>query len=488
MHLAELLIGRKALTEDSIYRALDRQTAEGGSLGDNIIALGLLTEGQFNAIMKSVVSKTPALPRTIQETGSTITKALELLLKFMLVESHDTISSLSTASRLPRQIVRQLFEEAVVRKLVTPSGTSGTGLVPEIRYDLSDAGHASAYEGLNRNAYLGPAPVTLAAFQMQIRKQLIKTELLTAEDLRVGLQGLVVPEGYIRKLLPAMNAGSNVLLFGAPGNGKTTVASRIARLFRDVIFIPYAVEIAGQIMRVFDASLHTPVVSDATAHNIAMKEGIQHEVFDDRWVACWRPFVVAGGELTMDMLDLQQDKEAKFYEAPLHLKATNGVFLIDDFGRQNLEPKQLLNRWIGPMESHVDYLKLHTGKSFQVPFDLLLIFSTNIDPQALMDPAFLRRIAYKIELYAPNKADFHRIFAQASKRHGLSLSEEVFEFIVDILSIRGKFGLANFQPQFISEQVTQICRSFSLEPIITKPLASEALANLYVQIERETER
>ena len=293
----------------------------------------------------------------------------------------------------------------------------------------------------------------------------------------------MVPEHYLRKLLPAINAGRTVLLFGPPGNGKTTLATRIATLFRDVVYIPYAVEIGGQIMKVFDPSLHKASLSEAEAATLSEKGIMHRERFDQRWVACRRPVAIAGGELTLEMLDLQHNPDTKFYDAPLHVKALNGMLLIDDFGRQSFNPEQLLNRWIVPMENQIDYLKLNGGTSFSLPFDALLVFSTNLQPSDLMDPAYLRRIPYKIKLLAPNPEEYQRIFHRVARAHGLVLSDDVFDFMVERLTASSQFGLAYYQPKFICDQVVSACKSFGLRPKLTKELAEEALANLYFDIE-----
>jgi len=479
MSLGGLLVGRGLVTLDDIDAALERQRAEGGRLGDNLIALGLLTAEE----LMSVINSTPPIPTAISETGISQRSLLNLLLKFMHLEALETVSELADRMKLPRGVVQQLLDDAQPQRLLQALGSVRGGIAASIRYSLSEQGRASAKDALEQNLYLGPAPVSLVAYQEQIQRQRISNEMLDADTLRKCFAGLVVPEHYLRKLLPAINAGRTVLLFGPPGNGKTTLATRIATLFRDVVYVPYAVEVAGQIIKIFDEGLHKPLVSEADPATLLGKGGLQRERFDERWVACGRPVAIAGGELTLEMLDLQHNPDTKFYDAPLHIKALNGMLLVDDFGRQKFDPNELLNRWIVPMENQIDYLKLNTGTSFSLPFDELLVFSTNLQPSELMDPAFMRRIPYKIKLFAPSPEEYRQIFEDVAYVNSLELVDDVFDFVVERLTVSGKFGLAYYQPRFICEQVVETCKCFNQRPRLTKELAAEALANLYFDIE-----
>ncbi|MBV9859965.1 MAG: ATPase [Alphaproteobacteria bacterium] len=479
MRLGEILVGRGFVTIADIDSALERQLAEGGRLGENLIALGRLTAEQLASVMRG----TPVAPSTVADTGISQRNLLNLLLKFMHIESRETVPELADSLKLSQRVIEQILDDAAHQNYIQARGSVAGGVGTSIRYALSDQGRTAAKEAFEQNAYLGPAPVSLAAYQEQVQRQRIANEMLDAEALRKGFEGLVVPEHYLTKLLPAINAGRTVLLFGPPGNGKTTLATRIAKLFRDVVYIPYAVEVGGQIMKVFDPSLHKPSVSEEESTTLARKEGLRRERFDERWAACRRPVAVAGGELTLDMLDLQYNPDTKFYDAPLHVKALNGMFLIDDFGRQKFDPDDLLNRWIVPMENQIDFLKLNTGASFSLPFDALLIFSTNLQPSDLMDPAFLRRIPYKIKLFSPTPEEYRRIFDGVARAYGLSLGDDVFDFLIDRLTVSGKFGLAYYQPKFICEQVVEACKCFNLRPQLTRELAAQALANLYFDIE-----
>jgi len=476
MRLGEILLRRGLVTDADIEAALALQHTEGGRLGDNLIALGRLTAEQLAA----VINAAPALPTDLAETGIPPRNLLNLLLKFMMIESCETILDLAERMKLPRRIVQQLMDDAVQHRFVEAKGAAGS-LALSIRYALSEAGRVAAKEALEQSLYMGPAPVCLAAYQEQLGKQRISNEMLDVEAMRKGFSGLVVPDHYLRKLLPAVNAGRSVLMFGPPGNGKTTLATRIASLFRDIVYIPYAVEVAGQIIKIFDPTLHKPVAAE-TALPASSGIGLRRDEFDPRWVACSRPVALAGGELTLEMLDLQYSSETGFYDAPLHVKAFNGMFLIDDFGRQKFSPNDLLNRWIVPMENQIDFLKLNTGASFSLPFDVLLIFSTNLQPSDLMDAAFLRRIQYKIKLFAPSRDEYRQIFDGVAKSRGLVVSDEVFDFVVERLSRHSQHGLAYYQPRFICDQVVEACKSFKQPPQLTIEMAAEALSNLYFDI------
>jgi hypothetical protein len=481
MQLGEILVGRELVTLSDVDAALARQRRDGRRLGELLVEAGALTQEQLTAVLRG----TPALPRTIADTGISQTNLLNLLLKLMYVENKEIVPDLVRRLGLGDRIVQELVDEAVRRHFVQTLGSTQIGFMQTIRYVLSEQGKAAAVEALNQNLYVGAAPVSLAQYQAQIEKQKITNEPQDADALRGALSGLVVSDHYVRKLLPAINAGRSVLLFGPPGNGKTTIATRIADLFHGEIYIPYAFEIGNQIVKVYDSSIHKRSVSDEESRFLSKAGGIQFEGFDERWVACRRPVIIVGGELTLDMLDLYYDSNTKFYDAPAHIKALNGIFVIDDFGRQHVSPEALLNRWTVPMENRVDYFKLRSGERFSLPFDELVLFSTNLDPTALMDPAFLRRVPYKIKLSAPAIEEYRKIFDATAKTRGLVLTDDVFGFVIELLTERHRFGLAYFQPNFICEQVVLLCKSIGVPPALTRELAAEALANLYVQIEDE---
>jgi predicted ATPase with chaperone activity len=479
MRLSDILLMRGLVRGPDLEIAFDRQRKQGGRLADNLIALGLMTTEQLYAL----IEETPVMPRTVAETGVSRGLLLGLLLKFMRVQSCETLIDLSERMRLSHAVVQEIIDEAVAQKLVHVLGSISTGIVRYIRYALSDLGRDAAGDAMEQTQYLGPAPVSLASYQAQISKQKITNEILDVPALKQAFAGLVLSDHTIWRMVPAVSAGRTVLLYGPPGNGKTSIGTRIAGLFTDPVFIPYALEVGGQIIKIHDPSLHKPFLEAVPEQAPASANaGVQIEAFDARWMACKRPVAMAGGEMTLDMLDLRWDAVTKCYDAPLHMKALNGVFLIDDFGRQKVNPTDFLNRWIIPLENRVDYLKLNTGITFAIPFDELVIFSTNLEPADLMDPAFLRRIPYKIQMLGPTLDEYREIFLRAAKSRDLVITQAAFDYVVEQLTKDGKFQLAAFQPGFLCDQVAQVCRCFKIKPEMTVELAADALENLYVGI------
>ncbi|MGF1625458.1 MAG: AAA family ATPase, partial [Alphaproteobacteria bacterium] len=451
---------------------------------DNLISLNLISRDVLDAALTVI----PTAPKSIAETGITETRLLRLLLKAMLVQGDNSASRLRQTMKLPYGVTKDLLQVAVDQKLVEAMGEESDGIRRgEMRYAITRLGRDWATEAMAQSQYVGPTPVPLDAYTRQVIAQRLSNERIDANLVRAFFKNLVVPEWLIRKLGPAVNSVHSMLLYGSPGNGKTTIAERVAKMFQNIIFIPYAIEVEGQIVKLFDPSVHRlfepalapPVDASAGASRERITDSLRREEIDIRYAVCHRPIVMTGGELTLEMLDLRYS-DAGFYEAPLHMKAINGTFIIDDFGRQLVTPEQLLNRWIVPLESRVDFLKLHTGKSFQIAFDAFVIFSTNLHPKDLMDPAFLRRIPYKMNIPDPSPEVHKAIFEAVAKANGLVLTDPIYAMICEELHGRRGVPLASYQPKFIVNQVIASCKFDGVAPEFTVQRVTDALSNLYV--------
>jgi hypothetical protein len=286
---------------------------------------------------------------------------------------------------------------------------------------------------------------------------------------------LVLPDDLLARLGPAVNSGKSILLYGRSGNGKTAIAEALRDAFGDVVAVPYCIAVGGQIINYFDAHVHHVVPDDdGDDQGFGPKR-------DRRWVACRRPMTVVGGEFTLDMLDLMFDPAAKFYEAPAHLKATGGVFVIDDFGRQRASPESILNRWVVPLERGVDYLSLRTGKKFLVPFDGLVIFSTNLTPTDVADEALLRRLHYKIEVTDPSMEEYARIWARVCDARGIELPDDLVPFLEEAFYAGGDIPRAGYHPHYLVDQVAAMCE-YARRPLqLDKALLGLAWNNLFVR-------
>jgi len=453
MRLGDLLIEAKLVTPRDVTKALEVQAEAGGRLGHGLVAIGAISQ----RVLDAFIHRMPTEPSDIKATKIDSIDLLSLLMRMIYMDHLESVRQFIDAIKLPYNIVHDLIQMAIDRKLLQTLGTRESENLLDMKYTFTEAGQRWALDALKQLRYTGPAPVTIEEFSEQVNLQKITNETITFSRIRDGLGDLTVEDSLVEHVGPALNSGRAILLYGPPGNGKTSVALSFASVFTDVIYIPYAVIVEGQIMRIFDPSIHM-VLKPAPSNGDEVLSFIRHEEFDARWVPCRRPFIVTGGELTLEMLDLRYDATANYYEAPLHVKALGGCFVIDDFGRQLVSPKNLLNRWIIPLESRFDYLKLHTGKSFTIPFEELVIFSTNLEPEDLMDPAFLRRLPYKIEVGGPKLEMYKRIFEKECEKQGLTLSDEVFDFIVQKVVEEKGLELANFQPRFIIDQVVATCR------------------------------
>src|SRR5579859_2787851 len=459
LRLGDLLIQAKLITGEQLAVVLALQAEVGGRIGDHLVATGAISRERLN----SFLHRMPAEPSNLAATHIDPADLLSLLLRVVYVQHLESMRQFIDAIKLPYNIVIDLVQMAIDRQLLWRLGSRDSASPLDMAYSLTEAGRRWVVDALNQQRYAGPAPVTIEEFNAQVNLQKVTNELISFEQIRKAFGNLTFDERIIEQAGPALNSGRAMLLYGPPGNGKTSVAQRFASVFSDVIYVPYAVMVEGQIIRVHDPSIHLKL-ENANIEEENTFSVVRTQSYDARWVPCQRPFVITGGELTLEMLDLRYDTTGHYYEAPLHVKALGGTFLIDDFGRQIVSPTNLLNRWIVPLESKVDYLKLHTGKTFSIPFEELVIFSTNLEPEDLMDPAFLRRLPYKIEVGAPSIENYKRIFESECKKQAVEMSDEIFEAVVQKITVEKGLELAAYHPRFIVDQVIATCRFMRLPP------------------------
>jgi hypothetical protein len=422
----------------------------------------------------------PKAPRTVAEAGVHREGMLELMVKTIHISGLETISQISTYMKVNRSIVHELLEDARSLLLVEVLGSVDGEMNAEMRYGLTSKGHSRAGDALNKSQYVGPTPVPFDEFCAQVARQDILNERVKWGSLSKCFDHLVLPEDLLHRLGPAVNSGKSVLLYGPPGNGKTCIAEAVGQAFQQTIYFPYAIDVDGQTIKFFDEMVHKQVDPSASgADELAYHGSDDSAELDPRWVPCRRPVVSTGGELTLGMLDLTFNPHAKFYEAPLQLKAVGGVFVVDDFGRQQTQPQDILNRWIVPLERGIDYLTLHTGKKFPVPFNELVVFSTNIFPNDLCDEATLRRLYYKIEVPIPTKKDYCKIFSDVCSTHGISFDAELLEFLFREFYDAKGIPLAGYHPTYLVDQAKAMCEYHGIPTQINKDLLRLAWRNLY---------
>ncbi|MDF1619695.1 ATPase [Pseudothioclava nitratireducens] len=433
----------------------------------------------MNMIASNVIA--PSQPKSLAEVGLTTVMMRDILLKTMFRTNIDTASGLSKVICLPITLTQELIDLCRTQRLVEATGTLHANSGGEMGYQLSDAGKARALDALSQSEYYGAMPVPLTDYQQQMKRQSIRNIQLTRQQLLKAMGHLILPPDLIDQLGPAVGSGRSILMYGPPGNGKSSISNGIRDALGDFIYIPRSVEYSGQVITVFDPIVHTPAPQPEEDPTSLRKKGMQ---FDQRYIYSERPTVITGGELSLEMLDLTYNPTARTYTAPLQMKSSGGVFIVDDLGRQAEPPQKLVNRWIVPLEESRDILALQSGEKFEVPFDTLVIFSTNFHPNEIFDKAALRRIFFKIKIDGPNQSDFLKIFSMVAKKRKMPLNEKALVHLLKVKYPTIDNIYANYQPIFLIDQMISICEFEGIPYQMTPELVDRAWSNMFVREEK----
>lgn len=400
----------------------------------------------------------PKIPQTFEELGISQSLVLDLMLRRLILEGFSTLQSLSQSLRLSVPIVSQTFQQMRQQQLIEVKGMAGN----DYQFTLSGAGKALAAERFQITQYAGAAPVSLRDYSRATKAQSAQVQINRA-SLKSAFGDLIVPDRLLDQLGPALISQNSIFIYGPTGNGKTSIAERMLRVYEDAVLLPYAVEVDGQIISLFDPVVHSPLENNEPD-------------LDPRWILCRRPCIVVGGELIPSMLELRLDETSGIYAAPLQMKANNGIFIIDDFGRQLMSPRDLLNRWIVPLDRRVDYLMLRYGIKFQIPFELMVVFSTNLEPADLADEAFLRRIHNKIFVEAVEAPAFDQIFSRVVAHRGIPAEPESAEYLRKLCLREGRTELRACYPGDICNILVSIGQYEGRPPRMTKADLERATA------------